>query len=335
MHHHTGSGGQEPRDADDHPAEEATTEHPVPTCGARAAPATDANDGGPAGRHAYSTALKRTVITAWDDSITDWAAAMTYYTFLALFPVLLVIVSVFGLSQPAAMPGLIEHVTALVPAQSRDLIRSALQAMIRQRSDAWLLTGFGTAAALWSGSSYLSVFRRAIYAIHHTDSRRPVWRTAPRILISAAIVVSLLVASALALVLTGTLTAKLGRLLRIGSAPLTVWDALRWPVLLTLAITLVLVLYRSGPSWTRPIPLMAPGGILAVALSLASSAGFALYASHAATYGRLYGSLAGLAVFLIWIWLSNLALVIGAQFNAELAKIRAQRAPHRSNAGTR
>lgn len=333
--HHTGSGGQEPRDANDHSAEEATAEHPVPTGDARAAPATDADDGGPAGRHTYSMALKRTVITAWDDSITDWAAAMTYYTFLALFPVLLVIVSVFGLSQPGATPGLIEHVTALVPAQSRDLIRSALQAMIRQRSDAWLLTGFGTAAALWSGSSYLSVFRRAIYAIHHTDSRRPVWRTAPRILISAAIVVSLLVASALALVLTGTLAAKLGRMLRIGSAPLTVWDALRWPVLLTLAITLVLVLYRSGPSWTRPIPLMAPGGILAVALSLASSAGFALYASHAATYGRLYGSLAGLAVFLIWIWLSNLALVIGVQFNAELAKIPAQRAPHRSNAGTR
>lgn len=282
----------------------------------------------------YRVVLRRTVVTAWDDSVTDWAAAMTYYTVLALFPVLLVILSVFVLSQPASTPGLIDHVVSVVPAQSRQLMRSALQTMVDQRSDAWLLAGFGVVGALWSGSSYVSVFRRAVYAIHRCDSHRPVWKTAPRIAITAAVVVVLLVASALALVLTGPLAARLGRLLGVGSAPVALWDALRWPLLVALGVILVLVLYRSGPGWTRPVRRMAPGGVLAAVVSLASSAGFTLYVSHAGTYRRLYGSLAGVAVFLIWIWLSNLALVLGVQFNAELTKDRPTPRPSRTSAGS-
>ncbi|WP_370420138.1 YihY/virulence factor BrkB family protein [Streptomyces sp. QH1-20] len=268
----------------------------------------------------YATALRRTPVTAWDDNITDWAAALTYYTVLALFPVMLVILSVFGLSQPASTTGLIDDITDVVPAQSRELLRSTLLEMAGQHSAAWLLTTFGTIGALWSGSSYLSVFRRAVYAMERTDSDRPVLRTAPRIVLTALVLVVLLVVSALALVLTGGLARRLGQALHLGGGPVTVWDALRWPVLLVIAVTLVLVLYRSGPAHARPVRRMAPGGALAVLLWLASSAGFALYVSHAGTYPRLYGSLAGLVVFLVWLWIANLVLLLGAQFNAELAK---------------
>ncbi|MFF3699220.1 YihY/virulence factor BrkB family protein [Streptomyces sp. NPDC002221] len=269
-------------------------------------------------------ALRRTIVTAWDDSITDWAAALTYYAVLALFPVLLVVFSVFGLSQPASTPTLIKHITNAVPRPSRELIGAALQQMTQQRSAAWLLTVFGSIGALWSGSSYLGVFRRVVYAIQRVDSHRPVWRTAPRILLTAIVLVVLLVTSALTLVLTGSLARKIGRVLNLGNVPSDVWDALRWPVLLLLAVALVLVLYRSGPASSRPVHRMAPGGALAVILLLCSSAGFAFYASSVGTYRRLYGSLAGLVVFLVWLWIANLSLLLGAQFNAELARLRQQ-----------
>ncbi|GAA2155080.1 YihY/virulence factor BrkB family protein [Kitasatospora kazusensis] len=277
----------------------------------------------PAWAAAYWGALRRTPVAAWDDNLTDWAAALTYYTVLALFPVLLVVLSVFGLSQPASTAGVIGHIAGAAPLQSRELLSAALQEMTQQRSAAWLLTVFGTVGALWSGSSYLGVFRRALYAIEGLDSDRPVRRTAPRIVLTALVLVLLLVVSALALVFTGTLAREVGRLLEWGDAPLAVWYALRWPVLLIIAITLVLVLYRSGPAVSRPVRRMAPGGALAVGLWLASSAGFALYASQTGTYRRLYGSLAGLVVFLVWLWICNLVLLIGATFNAELTRLTA------------
>ncbi|WP_329575178.1 YihY/virulence factor BrkB family protein [Kitasatospora sp. NBC_01250] len=281
----------------------------------------------PAWPAVYWAALRRTPVAVWEENLTDWAAALTYYTVLALFPVLLVVLSVFGLSQPASTAGVIGHIAGAAPVQSRELLSSALQEMTQQRSAAWLLTFFGTVGALWSGSSYLGVFRRALYAIEGLDSDRPVRRTAPRIVLTALVLVLLLVVSALALVFTGTLARRVGRLFEWGNAPIAVWDALRWPVLLIIAVTLVLVLYRSGPAVSRPVRRMAPGGALAVGLWLASSAGFALYASQTGTYRRLYGSLAGLVVFLVWLWICNLVLLIGAKFNAELIRPTAGSGP--------
>lgn len=256
----------------------------------------------------------------WNNDITDWAAALTYYAVLALFPVLLVILSILGLAMPTAKPEVIDHMAQAAPAASRALLRSTLRQMSGQASAAWTLLFLGGSAALWSGSSYLSVFRRALHAIHRTSTHRPVWRTAPRIVATALVLVLLLLTSTLALTLTGSLARRLGRVLNLGTAPQTVWDALRWPVVAGVAVALVLVLYRSGPAPSRPLRKMAPGGALAVVLLLAASLGLAVYTSHVSTYNRLYGSLGGVVVFLIWLWLSNLALLSGAQFNAELAR---------------
>ncbi len=256
----------------------------------------------------------------WNNDITDWAAALTYYAVLALFPVLLVILSILGLTMPTAEPEVIDHMAQAAPAASRALLRSTLRQMSGQTSAAWTLLFLGGSAALWSGSSYLSVFRRALHAMHRTSAHRPVWRTAPRIVATALVLVLLLLTSTLALTLTGSLARRLGRVLNLGTAPQTVWDALRWPVVAGVAVALVLVLYRSGPAPSRPLRKMAPGGALAVALLLAASLGLAVYTSHVSTYNRLYGSLGGVVVFLIWLWLSNLALLSGAQFNVELAR---------------
>ncbi|MER7839081.1 YihY/virulence factor BrkB family protein [Streptomyces sp. NPDC096040] len=277
------------------------------------------NDAG--GRAArWWAALRRTPVAVWNDDITDWAAALTYYAVLALFPVLLVILSVLGLTIPTARPEVIDRIAQAAPAASRSLLRGTLRQMAGQSSAAWTLIVLGGAGALWSGSSYLSVFRRALHAMYRVSAQRPLWRTAPRIIITALVLIVLLLTSVLALFLTGSLAAFLGRALELGGGPQAVWDTLRWPLVVVVAVVMVLVLYHSGPEPSRRVGKMAPGGVLAVVLLLAVSLGCTVYTSHVGSYNRLYGSLGGVVVFLIWLWLSNLALLIGAQFNAELAK---------------
>ncbi|MDX2546391.1 YihY/virulence factor BrkB family protein [Streptomyces sp. WI04-05B] len=268
----------------------------------------------------WRAALRRTPVTVWNEDVTDWAAALTYYAVLALFPLLLVILSILGLTMPTAKPEVIDRMTQAAPAASRELLRGTLRQMAEQSSTAWTLIFVAGTGALWSGCSYLSVFRRAIYSMHRVDADRPVWRTAPRIIGTALVLITLFLTSTLALLLTGNLTRRLGRALDLGTSTQFAWNAVRWPVIAVVAVALVLVLYRSGPARTRPVHRMAPGGALAVVLLLAVSVGFAVYTAHVSTYDRLYGSLAGIVVFLVWLWLSNLALLVGAQFNAELAK---------------
>ncbi|MFD8968754.1 YihY/virulence factor BrkB family protein [Streptomyces sp. NPDC059568] len=277
-------------------------------------------------------ALRRTPLALWRDDATDRAAALTYYAVLAIFPALLVTVCFIGLAGPGASGELTGQITVLVPAQSRMLVHSALEEMARQRSAAWVLASFGTVGAVWSASSYLGVFRRALHTMYGTVDRRPPWRTAPRIAITACALLALLVTSAFTLVLTGEVAATLGRVLGMDSTVSLVWNALKWPLLLTLAAVLVLVVFRTGPPGRRGLRHALPGGVLAVALWLLTSAGFALYTAQAGTYNRLYGSLAGIIVFLVWLWVTNLSLLAGAQFNAEL--VREERpGPHEGRSG--
>ncbi|MEW2085127.1 YihY/virulence factor BrkB family protein [Streptomyces sp. NPDC005283] len=267
-------------------------------------------------------ALGRTPVSVWTDDVTDWAAALTYYAVLALFPTLLVTVSFIGIADSSQTQPLIERVAAVVPTISRPVLESALQDMAGRRSAAWFLAVAGTASAVWSASSYLAVFRRALHAMHGVRDQRSAWRTAPRVVLTACLLLGVLVSSALVLMLSGRLARTLGQALGVGSAATVTWDVMKWPLLLCLVATMVLVLFRSGPAQTRGVRRRALGGALAVVLWLVSSVGFALYTAHVGTYDRLYGSLAGIVVFLVWLWVSNLALLIGAQFNAELAKAK-------------
>lgn len=268
------------------------------------------------------TALRRTPVSIWNDDATDWAAALTYYAVLAIFPALLVMVAVIGIADSSATKDLISNVITVVPTESRSVIEHALKDMAGQRSAAWLLAVFGTAGALWSSSSYLAVFRRALHAMHRAEDHRPVWKTAPRIVITALVLLTLLVTAALVLMLTGEAARGIGHALSAHGTAVTAWNLAKWPYLLGVVTVLVLVLFRSGPAGTRGVRRQAPGGALAVILWLIASGGLALYSSHVGTYNRLYGSLAGIVVFLVWLWVSNLSLLIGAQFNAELARLR-------------
>ncbi|MCX4862193.1 YihY/virulence factor BrkB family protein [Streptomyces canus] len=274
------------------------------------------------GGHAWRTALRRTPAALWSEDATDWAAALTYYAVLTIFPALLVTLSVIGLAGTPGTQHLVDQVAAVVPARSRPAILRALESMAGQQAPARLLAAFGTVAALWSASSYLSVFRRAVHAMSGVTDRRPLWKKAPLTVINAFVLLTLLVSSALVLVLTGDAARAASRVIGVDGAGVTAWNIVKWPLLACLVTVLVLVLFRSGQTTAYGLRQRAVGGLLAVVLWLLASLGFTLYTTYAGTYDRLYGSLAGLVVFLVWLWMSNLALLTGAQFNAELAALR-------------
>ncbi|GHB21771.1 MULTISPECIES: YihY/virulence factor BrkB family protein [Streptomyces] len=269
----------------------------------------------------WRTALRRTPVSLWNDDLSDWAAALTYYAILALLPALLVTVSVIGLASPGATSTLITDITAFAPAESGTALRQPLEAATQERTAVWLLVATGSVSAVWSASSYLAVFRRALHAMHRVKDTRPPLRQVHIIVASAIGLLVLLMASAFALVLTGPLARWFGERTGLTQAGATVWAGLKWPVLLCLVACLILVLFSTGPRTARGVRRGLPGGVLAAFLWLVASAGFALYATHIGSYSRLYGSLAGLVVFLIWIWFANLALLTGAQFNVELARM--------------
>lgn len=277
------------------------------------------------------TALRRTPVAVWHDDVTDWAASLTYYSVLALLPSIIVTVSLIGLADPEATEQLIGQISSIAPAGSGTAVRHALIIMAHQRTAAWVVVGGALVSALWSSCSYLAVFRRALHAMHRTKDDRPPWRKAPRILATALLLMALLISSAVVLLVSGPIARALGRGLGLGEGGEASWNLLKWPLLLLLAAVLAMVLFRSGPPVSRGVLRAAPGGMVAVLLWLVSSAGFSVYVSYVGTFNRLYGSLAGPLVFLIWLWFSHLSLLSGAQFNVELVRAgRVVKAPEHS-----
>lgn len=286
--------------------------------GALAAPA--GPTGAPSAWARRGDALRRTPVAMWNDDVSDWAAALTYYAILALLPALLVTVSLISLVSPDTTQELIAEVTDWAPAQSGSALNEALTEMADAHAAAVTVVIGGGVSALWSASSYAAVFRRALHAMHGVKDTRPVWRKAHRVLMTALALLALLGASALLLVLSGSLVQTVGQRVGVGDAGQTVWTILKWPALVCLVVLLVLVLFRNAPPSARGWRRSLPGGLLAALLWLLSSGLFTLYATGFGTYGKLYGSLAGVVVFLVWLWVSNLALLAGAQFTVEMAR---------------
>ncbi|WP_326479043.1 YihY/virulence factor BrkB family protein [Streptomyces virginiae] len=261
--------------------------------------------------------LRRTAVRVWTDNLADHAAALTYYALLALLPALVIAVSVVGLLGGARRDRLVADLTAYAPPQSAQVLQEALGAIPAGHSSMWALLLGGVVSALWSACSYLAVFRRALHTMHRVpDTRRPL-RAAHTLVVHAALLLVLLVVGAVGLVVSGPPARWAARAVGAGGAEAVAF--LRWPVLLVVVTLLVLVLFRTGPTQSRGTRRGLPGGVLAALLWLAASGLFTLY-TQLDTYGRLYGSLAGIVVFVVWLWFANLALVTGAQFNAERAR---------------
>ena len=277
------------------------------------------------GWRGWRGAARRTVAAVRDDNLADWAAALTYYGVLSLFPGLLVLISSLRLIGPANGQRVVDAITELAPGQARDLLQAAVTDLQRgQQSTAGVLALLGVAGALWSASGYVGAFMRAANAIYDVPEGRPIWKLLPLRILVTVLAGTVLAASATAVVLTGGIARWLGELLHLGSGVVTAWDIAKWPVLVVLISLLIGLLYWASPNaMVGGFRWITPGGVLAVLVWLAASAGFALYVANFGNYNKVYGSLAAVIVFLVWLWISNLAILLGAEFDAELQRSRA------------
>ncbi|MCE6996765.1 YihY/virulence factor BrkB family protein [Saccharothrix sp. S26] len=266
--------------------------------------------------------LKRTVKEFNDDNLTDWAAALTYYAVLSLFPGLLLLTALLGLLGPDATKSIVDSLDALGPGEAKDTIAGALENLQKSQASG-LLAIVGLVTALWSASGYVGAFMRASNSIYDVEEGRPFWKVIPLRLGLTIGVVVLLALTALGVTLTGGVAEWLGEVLGLGSTFVTVWDIAKWPVLFLLASLAIGLLFWASPNVRQPSFLwITPGGLLTVVVWVAASLGFAFYVSNFGSYNKTYGSLAGVIVFLVWLWISNLALLLGAELDAELERGR-------------
>jgi membrane protein len=280
-------------------------------------------------RESWWSALKRSVAEFRRDNLTDWAAALTYYGVLSIFPALIVLVSIVGLIGPSATQPLLDNLGSFTPGAAKDIVANAIRGLAASRGTASVLFFVGLAVALWSASGYIAAFIRASNAIWDVEETRPIWWTLPLRIVITLVVVVLLALSAIAVVITGSLADKVGTLLGLGGAAVTAWDIAKWPALLVIVSGILALLYYAAPNVRQPgFRWITPGGILAVLIWIVASAGFALYVAKFGSYNKTYGSLGAVVIFLVWLWISNVALLLGAEMNAELARSRAIETGH-------
>jgi YihY family inner membrane protein len=279
-------------------------------------------------------AIKRTVREFQVDNLSDWAAALTYYSVLSIFPALLVLISLIDLAGPGTTQTLLDNLGQVAPGSVNQILHDAITNLRQTRGSAGVLALVSLATALWLASRYIAAFMRASNAIYDVPEGRPVWKTLPIRIAVTMVVMVLLAVSAVAVVATGGLAGRLGRLLGIGSTAVRVWDIAKWPVLLLMVGFLFALLYWASPNARQPFRWITPGGILAVVVWVVASVAFALYVANFGSYNKTYGSLAGVIIFLVWLWLSNTAILLGAELNAELERSRAIATPERSGNAT-
>src|SRR4051794_2524470 len=264
--------------------------------------------------------LRRTVTEFSEDNLTDWAAALTYYGLLALFPALIALVSIVGLfaDPQTTAQKITEIVTQIGPSSGAQTFAGPIRSITSNQSAAGILFVVGLVGALWSASGYVGAFMRASNVIYETPEGRPIWKLRPLQMLVTLLIVLLVAILALSLVLTGPVVDAVAGPLGIGSTATTIWDIAKWPVMLAIALTIIAVLYYATPNVKlRGFKWVTPGSIVAVVVWLLASAAFAFYVANFGSYDKTYGTLGGVIVMLMWLWITNLALLFGHQLNAE------------------
>jgi membrane protein len=272
--------------------------------------------------------LRRTARSFHDDRALDMAAGLTFYGVLAVGPAVIALVSVLSLLGQSAdvVTRVLDAAAELGPDAAVETVERVLDALPPPPSAGAGLV-FGLLGALWSASAYVTAFARAMNRVHDVDEGRPFWRFRPRMFVVTLLVLVVLAVVAVSLVATGPLTRLLGQALDSGSTALEVWQAVRWPAVLVLVIVVVAVLYHVTPNVRAPrFRLLSIGSTVAILGWVLASVGFNAYVARFGRYDAVYGSLAGLIVFLLWLWLANIALLAGAELDAEVERLRELRA---------
>lgn len=267
---------------------------------------------------------RKTLREFLSDQCTDLAAGLTYYAVLALFPALIAVLSLLGVvgqseSTVTTVLGIIGDVGGESFAEGLEPILTPLATS----SAAGLALFLGLATALWSASGYITAFSRAMNRVYEIGEGRPIWKLRPIMLLITLVTVLMAVLVALMLVLSGSVAQAVGDAIGLGSAAVTVWSIVKWPVILVLVGLIVALLYYATPNVQQPkFQWLSIGAGFAILVWILASAVFAFYVANFSSYNKTYGTLAGVIIFLLWLWLTNLALLFGAELDAELERSR-------------
>jgi membrane protein len=275
------------------------------------------------GPRGWFSVLKRTVAQFRADNLTDWAAALTYYTVLSIFPALIALASIVGLlgQSPQTTNALLGIIDDIGPSSAVDTFRGPIESLVTNKSGAGIALVIGLAAALWSASSYVGAFSRAANAIYGRDESRPFWKRRPTQLALTFVMVLLVALVGIAIVLTGPLATAVAKPIGLAGPAVTVWDIAKWPVLLAIVMLMLAILYHWAPTVRPPrFRWITPGSVAALVLWILASAGFGAYVANFGSYDKTYGSLGGIVIGLIWLWISNIAVLLGQELNAELER---------------
>jgi membrane protein len=268
--------------------------------------------------------LKNTVREFMDDECTDIAAALTYYAVLSLFPALLALVSllgVFGQGQQTTNL-LLDMVRQIGQDQAINTIRPVINQLTQSTGAGFTLVA-GILLALWSASSYVQAFGRAMNEVYEIDEGRPIWKLRPWMLLVTAVLLVLAALTAIALVVSGPVAEAVGGAIGLSDVAVTVWGIAKWPVVLVIVIVMVAILYHFTPNVRKPkFRWVSLGAVVAIVTWVVVSALFGFYVSNFGSYNKTYGSLGGVIVFLLWLWITNLALLFGAELDAETERGR-------------
>ncbi|MEA2313000.1 MAG: rane protein [Solirubrobacteraceae bacterium] len=276
-------------------------------------------------RRSWFATLKRTVKEFQEDNLTDWAAALTYYAVLSVFPALIALVSLVGLLfDPATITRVLtDTIKQLGPASAIDTFKGPINSITASSSRAGFGLVVGIGGALWTASGYVGAFMRASNAIYEKEEGRPFWKLRPLQILVTLILELMLALVVIGLIVSGPLATAIGKAVGLGDTTLTIFNIAKWPVLLLVVMVMLAILYYAAPNAKLPaFRWISPGSAVAVLVWLVASAVFAFYVAHFGSYDKTYGTLGGVVSFLVWMWITNLAVVFGAELNAELERSR-------------
>ena len=275
--------------------------------------------------------VKRTFKEFSADNGTDWAAALTYYGVLAIFPALIALVSILGLIGDSATQPLLDNVGSVAPGPAKDILTSAIENLQSNQGAAGIAFVVGLALALNSASSYVGAFTRASNEIYEVEEGRPVWKLKPAQIGITLVLLLLLVLITVAVAVSGPLAEEVGKLIGVGDSAAMIWDIAKIPVILAVVSFMFAFVYWAAPNVKQPgFKFVSPGGVLALVVWIIASLLFAFYVATFASYNKTYGSMGGVVVFLVWLWITNIAILLGAELNSELQRSQQIEGGHRA-----
>jgi membrane protein len=273
-------------------------------------------------------ALKRATLRFKDENGADRAAGLTYYGLLSIFPAFIAVVALVGvLGQQSTVDEVLDGVASVGSEQAAEAFRGPAERVVEQKSAAGTLLGLGLLGAVWAASGYVGAFGRAMNAAWQVEEGRPFWKLRPYMLI---LTLGILIGSAIVLAgaaISGGVARRAGEWVGAGDGAVTAWDIAKWPVLLAVVVLMVALLYWATPNIRQPrFRWISPGAGLAIVTWLVASALFGLYVANLGSYDATYGALGGIVILLVWLWITNVALLIGAHVDVELERERELRA---------